>query len=93
MTSRTEILTGVSLSLSGEFRPQGEQALNGLRLWADYVRGEGGLLYGSSGRYLPLRLVVSDDGSRTARAKDSVLHLLTRDRVDPTWSMTGQGVL
>lgn len=36
MTSRTEILSGVSLSLSGEFRPQGEQALNGVRLWADY---------------------------------------------------------
>ena len=35
MTSRTEILAGVFLSLSGEFRPQGEQALNGLRLWAD----------------------------------------------------------
>jgi len=80
--SRTEILAGVSLSLSGEFRLQGEQALNGLRLWVDYVRAEGGLHHGSSGRHLPLRLLVLDDASRTAGAKDNVLRLLTRDRVD-----------
>lgn len=35
-----EVRAGVSLSLSGAFGLQGEQALNGLRLWVEYVRGE-----------------------------------------------------
>jgi len=36
------VRVGVSLSLSGAFRLQGEQALSGLRLWTDYVADEGG---------------------------------------------------
>jgi len=80
--ARREVLAGMSLSLSGAFRLQGEQALNGLGLWVDYVMGEGGLPLGSAGPRLPLRLVVLDDGSKAGRAKENVLRLLTRERVD-----------
>ncbi len=79
---RREVLAGVSLSLSGAFGLQGEQALNGLRLWVDYVMGDGGLPLGSAGPRLPLRLVALDDGSRARLAKENVLRLLTRERVD-----------
>ncbi len=73
---------GVSLSLSGAFRLQGEQALNGLRLWEDYVAGEGGLPLGPAGSRLPLRLVARDDRSRATLATENVLRLLTQDHVD-----------
>jgi len=78
---RLEVLAGVSLSLSGPFRLQGEQALNGLRLWVDYVTGEGGLQLGPAGSRLPLRLLALDDRSRRDLAKENVLRLLTHERV------------
>ena len=71
MSPPSEILAGVSLSLTGKFRLQGQEALNGLKLWVDYATSS-----------FPLRLIVHDDGSRSAQAKENVLRLLTRDRVD-----------
>lgn len=71
--SRTEVRAGVSLSLSGPFRLQGEQALHGLQLWAEYFKGEEGV---------PLRLLVLDDRSQPSLAKANVLRLLGDERVD-----------
>ena len=71
MSVSSEILAGVSLSLSGRFRLQGQEALNGLKLWVDYATPT-----------LPIRLIVYDDGSGSAQAKENVSRLLTRDRVD-----------
>jgi len=77
-----EVLAGVSLSLSGPFRLQGEQALNGLQLWVDYVTEAGGLPLGLAGSRPPLRLLILDDRSRASFAKENVLRLLTQDHVD-----------
>ncbi|HYN22167.1 MAG TPA: ABC transporter substrate-binding protein, partial [Thermoanaerobaculia bacterium] len=71
MSALSEILAGVSLSLSGRFRLQGQEALNGIRLWVD-----------QTSPFLPLRLIVLDDESRSEQARENVLRLLTRDRVD-----------
>ena len=68
-----EVLVGVSLSLSGGFRLQGEQALNGLRLWVEHMTRLGGLR---------VRLLSLDDRSRAGLAEENVLRLLTRDHVD-----------
>jgi len=73
VSARSEILAGVSLSLSGKYKLQGQEALNGLQLWVDYA---------NSSSLLPLRLIVYDDGSRAERARENVLRLLTRDRVN-----------
>src|SRR3989304_4954592 len=71
MSPLSEVLAGVSLSLSGRFRLQGQEALNGIRLWVD-----------RTSPFLPLRLTVLDDESRSEQARENVLRLLTRDRVD-----------
>jgi branched-chain amino acid transport system substrate-binding protein len=71
MSALSEVLAGVSLSLSGRFRLQGQEAMNGIRLWAD-----------QTSPFLPLRLIVLDDESRSEKARENVLRLLTRDRVD-----------
>ena len=71
MSSPSEVLAGVSLSLTGRFCLQGQETLNGLKLWVDYTTSS-----------FPLRLIVYDDGSRSAQAKENVRRLLTRDRVD-----------
>lgn len=64
---------GVSLSLSGALRLQGEQALCGLRLWADRVAPDQGL---------HAELVVLDDASRARLARENVERLFDHDRVD-----------
>jgi len=76
------IVAGVSLSLSGGFRLQGQEGLDALRLWADHIQQAGGIAVGPSGSHLPLRLIALDDGSRAERARENVLRLLTEDRVD-----------
>jgi branched-chain amino acid transport system substrate-binding protein len=76
------IVAGVSLSLSGEFRLQGQESLDALRLWADHIQQAGGMAVGPSGSRLPLRLIALDDGSRAERARENVLRLLIEDRVD-----------
>ena len=71
MSAQNEILAGVSLSLSGRFCLQGQEALNGILLWVDYISPSH-----------PIRLIVHDDESRKEQAMENNLRLLTQDRVD-----------
>jgi ABC-type branched-subunit amino acid transport system substrate-binding protein len=74
MPARKRMLVGASLSLSGPFQRQGEQARDGLRLWVDYVRDT---------RDGPVPdLIVLDDRSRTSVAQEHVRRLLTEEHVD-----------
>ena len=41
--SKPEITIGLSVSLSGKFHPQGQQALQGARLWQAYINAQGGI--------------------------------------------------
>ena len=77
-----KITVGVSISLSGKFRLQGEQALRGIQLWGKHVNQQGGIYLNERAQSLPLRLIVYDDRSKTERAKGNVLRLLKEDQVD-----------
>jgi branched-chain amino acid transport system substrate-binding protein len=68
------MLVGASLSLSGPFRRQGEQARDGLRLWVDYVR--------NAGDGPTPHLIVLDDRSRAHVAREHVRYLLAEKHVD-----------
>ncbi len=61
-----EITVGLSISLSGRFARQGEQALDGIRLWARP----------------PVRLICYDDQSQATIAQQNAVRLLEADRVD-----------
>jgi branched-chain amino acid transport system substrate-binding protein len=68
------MLVGASLSLSGPFQRQGEQARDGLQLWVDYVR---------AARDAPTPyLIVLDDRSRASVAREHVRRLLAEEHVD-----------
>lgn len=76
------IVVGASLSLTGPFQLQGQEARDGLLLWADQVKGAGGL-GGAPGRpRRPIWLIIRDDESRAERARENVERLLRQDRVD-----------
>jgi ABC-type branched-subunit amino acid transport system substrate-binding protein len=68
------VLVGASLSLSGKFQRQGEQAHDGLRLWVDYA--------GDAQEGPPSRLIVLDDRSRASLAQEHARRLLVEERVD-----------
>jgi branched-chain amino acid transport system substrate-binding protein len=80
--SRTEILAGLSLSLSGPFERQGREAHDGVRLWVEHVEHAGGLKVAPHGPRRPLRLIALDDASSAARAQDNVQRLLVEHQVD-----------
>ena len=82
LSSSAAVLAGVSASVTGEFRRQGQDALNAIRLWAEHVERAGGIALGEGGPRRPLRLIVLDDASRTERAKDNILRLLDDEHVD-----------
>ena len=68
------MLVGASLSLSGQFQRQGEQAHDGLRLWVEYAR--------DAREGPPPRLIVLDDRSRASLAQEHARRLLVEERVD-----------
>lgn len=78
----TDVVVGVSLSLSGALHRQGREAGDGLGLWIEHVERAGGLCVMRGGPRRPVRLVVLDDASAVPRARDNVERLLVEERVD-----------
>ena len=74
------LTVGIPVSLSGQFRVQGAQALAGLRAWAEDVNRLGGVYSRSEPR--PVSVVFYDDESRAERARLVTKKLITEDRVD-----------
>ena len=75
-----DVKVGLSVSMSGKYRLQGQQALNGVSLWQSHTTTQGGIPVGSVTR--PVRLVWYDDASRSGRARENVRRLVQEDRVD-----------
>lgn len=76
-----EIRVGLSVSTSGRFQREGQQALNGILLWQSYANAQGGISAG--GDISPsVHLIWYDDGSRVSGTRENVLRLLWDDRVD-----------
>ncbi|PYN23353.1 MAG: hypothetical protein DMD99_14220 [Candidatus Rokuibacteriota bacterium] len=89
--SREPVVAGVSVSVSGPLRRQGQEACDGIRLWVDHVACAGGLTLGRNRSNRPLRLVALDDASSASRARENVTRLLTEERVDLLLGPYGSG--
>src|SRR5437868_15421516 len=81
MCKKTEVAVGLSISLTGKFRLQGQQALQGVRLWQPYINAQGGITAGS-GEKRSVRLVWYDDRSQISFARKNVFQLLRADQID-----------
>ena len=87
MTTSEKVLSskplkiGMAVSLSGQFRVQGRQALSGLQAWADDVNRAGGICV-SSNSPTPVSLVYYDDASNRNQVRRATERLITTDRVD-----------
>lgn len=75
-----EITVGLSVSTSGRFQLQGQQALNGILLWQSYANAQGGIVVEGTSRHI--RLIWYDDESRSRRTRENVLRHLRDDQVD-----------
>jgi len=81
MCNKTEVAVGLSISLTGRFRPQGQQALQGIRLWQSYINAQGGIAV-RNGEQTSVRLIWYDDHSQISFARKNVFQLLREDKVD-----------
>jgi branched-chain amino acid transport system substrate-binding protein len=79
--SSSEITAGLSISLSGKFRLQGQQALQGLLLWCSYINAQGGIS-DHNGKPRPVRLIWYDDSSQISCVRENVHRLLRENHVD-----------
>jgi len=74
--SKSPIVIGASLSLSGDFSADGQAFQRGYQLWAKYVNSHGGLL----GRKVKLDIV--SDSSSPAQVTTNYQKLISVDHVD-----------
>jgi branched-chain amino acid transport system substrate-binding protein len=81
MCNKTEVAVGLSISLTGRFRPQGQQALQGIRLWQSYINAHGGIAV-RNGEKRSVRLIWYDDRSQISFARKNVFQLLREDKID-----------
>jgi branched-chain amino acid transport system substrate-binding protein len=81
MCNKTEVALGLSISLTGRFGPQGQQALQGIRVWQSYINAQGGIAV-RNGEKRPVRLIWYDDHSQISFARMNVFHLLREDKID-----------
>jgi branched-chain amino acid transport system substrate-binding protein len=79
--SRPEITIGLSVSLSGRVDPQGQQALQGIRLWQAYINAQGGIAV-QNGEKRSVRLIWYDDRSQISFVRRNVCQLLREDQID-----------
>jgi branched-chain amino acid transport system substrate-binding protein len=78
----TSLAVGAALSQTGIYALQGQQALQGLRLWVDEANEQGGLFIPELHHRLPLQLIVYDDHSRRADVELLVERLISIDGVE-----------
>jgi branched-chain amino acid transport system substrate-binding protein len=81
MCNKTEVAVGLSISLTGRFRLQGQQALQGIQLWQSYINAEGGIAV-RDGEKRSVRLIWYDDRSQIRVARNNVFQLLREDQID-----------
>src|SRR6266702_1328598 len=81
MCNKREVAVGLSISLTGRFCPQGQQALQGIRLWRSYINAQGGIGV-RGGEKRPVRLIWYDDRSQIHFARKNVFQLLREDKID-----------
>src|SRR5260370_2959451 len=81
MCNKTEVAVGLSISLTGKFRPQGQQALQGIRLWQSYINAQGGIAV-RNGEKRSVRLIWYDDRSQISLARKNVFQLLQKAQFD-----------
>jgi branched-chain amino acid transport system substrate-binding protein len=78
----TVLTVGVALSQTGIYALQGQQALQGLRLWVEETNAQGGLFIPELRQAASLQLIAYDDRSRRADVEELTARLVTVDRVD-----------
>ena len=81
MYNKTEVAVGLSISLTGKFRPLGQQALQGIRLWQSYINAQGGIAV-RNGEKRSVQLIWYDDHSQISFARKNVFQLLREDKID-----------
>src|SRR4051794_13828774 len=80
------VTVGASLSLSGWFAVQGEQARRGLQLWSEHANRDGSLIFSGGDDRHSVELLVYDDQSKRAGAATATERLIVQDEVELLFS-------
>lgn len=80
--TRSEIVIGTQLPLTGELSGEGLEQKWAYEQAVKDVNAKGGIFVRESGRKLPVRLIIEDDGSNVAKSARAVEHLIKDHNVD-----------
>lgn len=77
-----QIIAGIPVSLTGQFKVQGRQALQGLEAWSNWINQKGGIWVAGLGLKIPVAIRYYDDCSLPPKTREITRQLLLEDRVD-----------
>lgn len=77
-----EVKIGTVFSGSGNFAAISMPVYSGLKLWAERLNAEGGLLVKPWGKKAHIRIIAYDDQSQPATSTTLINQLITQDKVD-----------
>ncbi|WP_287371448.1 amino acid ABC transporter substrate-binding protein [Oceanithermus sp.] len=74
------VTIGLTVSKTGKYNVESVNQLNGIKLWQDWVNGQGGILVG--GKRYKVELKYYDDESKAQRVQQLYSRLISQDKVD-----------
>jgi branched-chain amino acid transport system substrate-binding protein len=80
--TKTEIIIGAALSLTGKYADSGKRYQEAYTLWVEEVNAQGGIYVKEYGKKLPVRLILYDDASDPTTGVNLYEKLITVDKVD-----------
>jgi len=77
-----KIRIGFPISITGKYSLQGNESLNGIKLWQSEVNSDSGIFVSRLNKKLPVELIYFDDESSEEKCKEITTKLINKENVD-----------
>ena len=77
-----KIRIGFPISITGKYSLQGQESLNGIKLWQSKVNSDSGIFVDKFNKKLPVELIYFDDESSEEKCAEVTIKLINKENVD-----------
>ncbi len=77
-----KIRIGFPISITGKYSLQGQESLNGIKLWQSEVNSDSGIFVDKFNKKLPVELIYFDDESSEEKCAEVTIKLINKENVD-----------
>jgi len=77
-----KIRIGFPISITGKYSLQGNESLNGIKLWQSKVNSDSGIFVDKFNKNLPVELIYFDDESSEKKCAEVTIKLINKENID-----------